>query len=391
MTGSELSSRAGLRVAFDATQLLGYTGINVYTRNLARALALEYPQDRYAMLTTYRKMDRVAEHFGPNADALQWGNPFPSPLALGYLLRPVVERAIVQRWRRVAKEYDLVHETDPFHVPHGVPNMVTTVHDLIPLLPEPWVTPATRARIKRKLDAVMKSQTGIIVPSEFVRGEVLRTFEIDPARVHVTYEAAPRHFRVEPTDDAALERLGLDPTRRYFLYVGRIDVRKNIEALVEAYLKLPSEIRRDVDLVLIANGSPKDQADFRTRHLRDRGIIHKLNVSDEDLVSLLNRAVGLAFVSLHEGFGIPLLEAMQCGCPILSSNVTSMPEIAGEAAVLVDPRSVHEIKQGLVRLATDETLRSSLRQAGLERAQEFSWERCARETRVAYESQVARG
>jgi glycosyltransferase involved in cell wall biosynthesis len=137
--------------------------------------------------------------------------------------------------------------------------------------------------------------------------------------------------------------------------------------------------------VLIANGAAIHIKQFREEYLRHPNIIHLTGIRNSDLAKLLSRALGLAFVSLNEGFGIPILEAMQCGCPVLTSNVSSMPEVAGDAALLVDPYSVDAIAEGLRTLASSQELRDNLRQKGLARAKEFSWNRCAIETHEGYE------
>jgi alpha-1,3-rhamnosyl/mannosyltransferase len=374
-----------MNVAFDATQLLGFSGINVYTRNLVSSLARRYPTDVYTMLTTYRRMDRVAAQFDADlVERLQWDNPFPHLLALGSLGKGLVNLYYQSIYHTQSKSVDLLHATDPFHFPDRVRNAVVTIHDVIPLYSEPWVTPQMRERIRRKISRVVALKTVIFVPSYFVRGELLKMFDIDPDLIRVTHEAAGPEFRTMDVEDADLVRFGLRPDDPYFLYVGRIDVRKNIDRLVAAYIRLPLEIRRTVKLVLLANGSALDLAKFRSSIEGHEGIVHLRHVNDQDLVRLLNRALALTFVSLTEGFGIPLLEAMQCACPVVSSNVSSMPEIAGDAAVLVDPYDVDDIQKALLRLTTEPALRDDLKRRGLQRAREFSWDRCARETHEGY-------
>ena len=380
-----------MNVAYDATQLLGFTGINVYTRNLAAALARAYPEDHYTMITTYRKMMKVAGQFPPeDREVIGWDNPVPNPLFLGYTGRPLAERFIRFRFRHQAHRYDLLHTTDPYHFPPGIENIAVTVHDIIPLYPEGWVHPTTRDRIQGKLESIVRSRAIIFVPSHFVRAELLRTFDMHPDRIFVTHEAAASCFRVLPQGINDLSSHGILEEDPFFLYVGRIDVRKNIERMIEAYLALPEEITRTVKLVLIANGFAEEEKRFRDSLVLHPNIIHLRNVRDEDLVTLMNRALGLAFVSLSEGFGIPILEAMQCGCPVLTSNVSSMPEIAEDAALLVDPYDVTAIRDKLLKLATQPTLREQLKTKGIERAKAFSWDQCARETHAGYEFALGR-
>jgi glycosyltransferase involved in cell wall biosynthesis len=158
---------------------------------------------------------------------------------------------------------------------------------------------------------------------------------------------------------------------------------------MEAFDALPEDLRQKTKLVLVGNGSPERVSAFREQYASPN-IVHLQNVSDCDLAALMNRALGLAFVSLFEGFGIPLVEAMACGCPVITSNTTSMPEIAGDAALLVDPYDTSDVRAALERHITDGDLREHLRQRALDRSKYFSWDRCALETHAAYEAALRR-
>jgi glycosyltransferase involved in cell wall biosynthesis len=376
-----------MNVAFDATGLIGYTGINVYTRNLATSLAHLYPSDGYTLLTTYRKLERVASQFDEKKrDPLRWDNPFPHPLVLGKWGTPLTEVYYKRIFRNQADKYDLLHSTNPFYYPEiHSSRAVATVHDIIPLYEEHWQDPAPRKRIRRKIQAMVRAKAVVFVPSFFVRDELLNNFDFDPEKLFVTYEAAGPEFGLLDCRSEDLLRFGLSEHDQFFVFVGRIDKRKNVERLIEAYEMLSEDVRHATKLILIANGSPEQQEEFKKLIRHDPNIIHLLNVSNADLALLLNRSVGMLFVSFHEGFGIPILEAMNCGCPVLTSNVSSMPEIAADAAMLVDPYDTQAIRDAMFRLATESTLRDLLREKGLQRAKEFSWDRCARETHVGYE------
>ena len=376
-----------MNVAFDATGLLGYTGINVYTRNLVASLAHLYTKDTYTLLTTYRKIERVAEHFSEmHRQLLKWNNPFPSPLALGPLGRPFVELYTKKIFRKQIEQYDLLHFANPYHYPEiRSPRIVVTIHDIIPLYKAHWQTVDTSRRVRKKIQAIAKANIVTFVPSHFVREELLVNFDFTPEKIVVTYEAAGPEFKQLQHDQEDLARFGLAPNDQLFLFVGRIDERKNVKRLIEAYKLLPKDIKDATKLVLIANGSPEQDAQFRASIEGESNIIHLRNVSNNDLALLLNRALAMFFVSFTEGFGIPILEAMNCGCPVLTSNVSSMPEIAADAALLVDPYDADGIRDAMSRLASDSTLRSDLREKGLQRAKDFSWDRCARETHEGYE------
>ncbi len=379
-----------MNVAYDARGLIGFTGINVYTRNLVEQLARLYSADTYTLLTTYRKMHRVRESFPPeDRDLFAWNNPFLHELALGTIGKPIVDLVLGSQFRKEAVKYDLLHCTNPYYFPRGVENVVTTIHDLIAFHPEKWVPAADARRSARTFKQIAKSKSIVIVPCNFVRDELMEQFHIDPSRIVVTYEAAGRDFRRFTESERTPLGFGLNDDDQFFLHVGRIDPRKNIERLVEAYLQLPDEVTSSVKLVLVANGDGKQLDKFRARILQHPNIVHIPGVSDEELARLMNSALALTFVSLSEGFGIPILEAMACGCPVLTGNISSMPEIAGEAALLVDPYDVTAIASGLLRLATEADLRTTLRESGLVRVKDFSWANVARKTHEAYERALA--
>jgi alpha-1,3-rhamnosyl/mannosyltransferase len=169
------------------------------------------------------------------------------------------------------------------------------------------------------------------------------------------------------------------------------DPTKNVETLVEAFGRLPRPLRETYDLVLA--GDMRRRTDVRDR-VGQLGIAAQtrfVGVVDEvQLVMLYQRATVFVFPSRYEGFGLPVLEAMACGCPVISSNASSLPEVVGDAALLANPSDIGGFLEQLTRVLTDQTLRETLREKGLARAAQFSWERTARETLLVYQ-QVMKG
>lgn len=379
-----------MNIAFDATHHFGFSGINVYMRNLVGSLARFFPDDCYTMLTTYNKIERLRSEF-PEADRvlLNADNPFPNSLALGSLGRPIMDRFYGRIYEKQSHKYDIIHFTNPYHF-ESIRNAVVTLHDMMPYYPGMGFNRSQRRNFRKKIRAIERSNAYIFVPSEYVRTELLSHYDFTPERMCVTHEAAGSDFVPIPSGSNDLSAFGLKAEDEFFLYVGRIDARKNIERLVQAYLDLDSDITERIKLVLIANGPDLHRERFREQYLRHKNIIHLSSVPNYDLARLLSRALALAFVSLSEGFGIPILEAMQCGCPVLTSNVSSMPEVAGDAAVYVDPYDVTTIREGLRKLAEEDALRETLRAAGFRRAADFSWYECAQKTHAGYEAAYGR-
>ncbi len=239
---------------------------------------------------------------------------------------------------------------------------VVTVHDLIPLrFGGRFSRLATYFRVY--VPRVLHQAVHILCNSQATGQEVQSTFGIPPHKLTATplgYD--DRHFR-----DLAL------PTANYFLYLGRHDRHKNVSRVITAFAALAD---RECELWLAGPSdrryTPELQAQVTALNLQDR--VKFLDyVSYADLPKLLGQAIALVFPSLYEGFGLPVLEAMACGTPVITSNCSALPEVAGEAALLVNPYAEAEITDAMHALLVDTNLRSCLRQAGLERVQTFSW------------------
>jgi glycosyltransferase involved in cell wall biosynthesis len=232
----------------------------------------------------------------------------------------------------------------------------------------------------------------VITVSEAARASIVQHLGVATARVFVTYEAASRLYRPvhDPARLAAMrQQLGLP--KGFILAIGSADPRKNLTALVEAYAQLPASLQEQYHLAIVWTHS--FLASELTKQVETLGIQPRLHflekVSDETLLMLYNAAALFVFPSRYEGFGLPLLEAMACGTPVLAANNSSIPEIVGDAAVLVEADQVATITHGIERVLTDEPLRFSLIEKGLQRSASFSWTKCGAETLAIYQQSVA--
>ncbi|MBN2588132.1 MAG: glycosyltransferase family 4 protein [Candidatus Fermentibacteraceae bacterium] len=227
----------------------------------------------------------------------------------------------------------------------------------------------------------------IIAISRFTAGELVRLFPRAAAKVSVVHAAAPPGYS-EVTDPEILDRVrtryGLP--RRFMLFLGTMEPRKNLSRLLSAFAGVSGGIPHSL---VIAGGSGWKNRWFLDS-LRDSGIGDRVKltgfVEARDVPVIMSMADAFIYTSLYEGFGLPILEAMACGTPVITSNVSSMPEVAGDAALLVDPLSVEDIAEGIRRMATDESMRAELKEKGLRRNREFSWENAARQTLEVYRS-----
>lgn len=255
---------------------------------------------------------------------------------------------------------------------------VVTIHDLV------WRhAPETMRGLSRLLDAFLMPRAirmadGVIAVSEQTASDIVSELpDVPGEKIRVIYEGASL---VEPLPSAHLREIGIDG--KFILFVGTLEPRKNLRRLLQAYGKLEHSLRERFRLV-IAGGKGWGREDIPSV-IRELGIEEATivlgYVSDKTLATLYKYAELLVMPSLFEGFGLPLVEAMSSGTPVLTSDRSSMKEIAGDAGILVDPFDVASIVEGLTSILSNDGLRSRLSRAGLERAKDFSWERAATET-----------
>ncbi|HET7617379.1 MAG TPA: glycosyltransferase family 1 protein [Vicinamibacterales bacterium] len=373
------------RIAIDARKLRDY-GIGTYVRNLLRQLARQDPHTEYVLLCRPEDCDVIGD-LGPNFRAVREN-------AGDYSVR-----------EQFAVPIDLRREhVDLFHAPHYVlPPLtpcrsVVTIHDCIHLrFPQYLPNRLGYAYARSSLWVATHRAARVITVSEASKRDILRYYRVPEERIDVIYNAIDDRFWLEPPADAmerVRERYQLNAP--FVLYAGNIKPHKNLERLIEAFhllrrdetMETPDGARlRDVKLLIIGDEISKYAALRRAVHR------HKLHkhvrffgfVSDQTLAVLYRLADAFVFPSLYEGFGLPPLEAMASGTPVVTSNVSSLPEVVGDAALLIDPYEPQSIADALRRVLTERSLRADLRARGLARARAFSWERSIRRVREIYD------
>lgn len=267
---------------------------------------------------------------------------------------------------------------------------VVTVHDLGYLRYPDAHRPADRRYLGWSTRWNATQATAVLADSQATKDDLVRAYGISPSKIHVIYLG--RDEALGPVRDpdmlaAAQERFGI--TGRYLLYVGTLQPRKNLARVIEAFGRLAADpALADVQLVLTGKrGWLYDDLFALTARLGLIGrVIFPGYAADADLPALLSGAVAFVFPSLYEGFGFPVLEAGACEVPVITSNTSSLPEVAGDAALLVDPHDVDAIADAMARLIADPDLRADLIRRGRENIKRFSWEKCARETLAVLEA-----
>lgn len=252
-------------------------------------------------------------------------------------------------------------------------NQMVTIHDASVFAYPGTYSVAFRTWYSILFMFLAKAAKRIITVSSFSRNELISYCGMKGSKIEVTYLGNEHIFSVS-SDSSVLNRKGMGK-RAFILAVSSLNPNKNFRGIMNAVNLLG---KTDFDIVISGGANPRV---FRQsmEELPD-GIKYLGYVSDSELRALYENAVCLVYPSFYEGFGLPPLEAMACGCPVIVSNAASLPEVCGDAALYCDPHSVEDIAEKIKEMVTNEALRNELRQKGLERAKQFTWERCARET-----------
>jgi glycosyltransferase involved in cell wall biosynthesis len=224
-----------------------------------------------------------------------------------------------------------------------------------------------------------KQANRIATVSEYSKKDIAENYKIDPARIDVVYNGIHSFFRKLGDDEKITARKKFSEGKEYFVYVGSIVPRKNIENLVKAFSLFKKDTASKMKLLLAGRQYWGLHDLYKT--IKELGIegevIFTGRLSDEDMAQVLGAAMAMTFIPYYEGFGIPLVEAMQAGIPIITSDVTSLPEVAGDAALYADPMKPEEVKNAMVKMYRDENLRKDLIEKGSKQKEKFSWEKSA--------------
>jgi glycosyltransferase involved in cell wall biosynthesis len=364
-----------MRIAIDARKLHDY-GIGTYVRNLLRQIARQDTTTEYVVICQPKDCPGV-EGLGENFRAI---SDKSQPYSVGEQITVPLDL------RRAG--VDLFHE--PHYVlPPLVPcRSVVTIHDCIHLrFPQYLPNRMAYAYARTFLWAATHQADRIITVSEASKRDILEYFHVPPERIEVIYNGIDERFWTPPPEDAierVRERYQL--TDPFILYTGNIKPHKNLERLIDAFHQLRREGLDQVKLLIIGDEISKYATLRRAvhRHKLHKHVRFHGFVPDDTLAVLYRLAAAFVFPSLYEGFGLPPLEAMASGTPVVTSNVSSLPEVVGDAALLIDPHDVDAIAGAIRMVLTDAALRDDLRARGFRRAREFSWERSVARVRSIY-------
>jgi glycosyltransferase involved in cell wall biosynthesis len=297
------------------------------------------------------------------------------------------------RFERLAMSLELApFALDILHSPDFIPPAwtrcpsVITMHDLAFMLYPRFLT-RDSARYYGQVDVAARQADHIIAVSESTKRDTIRLLGVPEAKITVIYEAAHPLFELIAADGAReFVRTHYNLPPEFILFVGTIEPRKNLPTLLRAFRRLRDNYKSEAVLAIAGNrGWLVEEVDQVIAELQLGNAVRFLgNVRNEELVYLYNAATLFVLPSFYEGFGLPPLEAMACGTPVIVSNVSSLPEVVGDAGLLIAPEDIEALTVAMWRVLTDDKLRRELCEKGLKRAQTFSWERAARETLAVY-------
>lgn len=341
-----------------------FSGIGIYTRNLAdNLIAFGHTVFLYDDKLVVTRAGFVQKY-------------------LNFLKRVFRENTLLLHWLRQngAKVYHVPRNTGvPFF--SNLP-VIVTIHDIIPhVFPQKYLNNILeRIYYEIAIRVSIKNSDKIITISEFSKKELIKYYGVKPEKIAITQLAYNRAFR-KIGDEGVLKpvREKYNIHDKYLLAIGGSEYRKNMQRLINVYQK---HFSREYKLIII--GGKWRDTDLPGKYAFDKNIRFLTNIPEEDLIAIYNMAEVFVFPSFYEGFGIPVLEGMACGVPVVTSNVSSMPEVGGDSAVYFDPYNEEDMAEKIGRVLQDETLRKTMIAKGLEKVKEYSWEKCAAETLQVY-------
>ncbi len=352
--------KIGINATYAASKFL--TGIGNYTHNLIKHILL---MDKTNQYTLYYKYRIKKKDFLPYTISSKYYEPFLNRFSFNKI--------------------DIFHDPAVKYTRIGKSKCVVTIHDIVTALEEDYTSAHFKKTQKPKLLKSIMYADHIISVSKFTKNELMQKFNISEGKISVVYHGIDTHiFNSEMKRKEIFVKYKLP--EKFLLFVGNIEKRKNLQGIIDAFEKW-SMAQPDMGLVLI--GQNGYQGETIKNYIFQSKVKEKIRaiqyILNDELPVFYQNALALLFPSFYEGFGLPILEAMACDCPVITSNTTSMPEVGGDAVLYVDPFSKESILKQILLLIQDPSLRNELIQKGREQVKKFTWEKTAQETIGVYE------
>lgn len=368
-----------MRIGIDASTISTQGGPRTYVLNLINSLLKKDKENEYVVFYNSEK------HLGRFPHAREIVVPFSNPLTR--LFREHVLMPIFYKKEKL----DLIHNTKSAISLFKPCKTVVTIHDIIPLTNPETETFMAKSYWKIQIPVAAKRADKIITISEYARKEISGYFKLEEKSIAVVPNCYEDRFRpISDAEELEQIRSKYSLPSNYILYVGTIQPRKNLNLLIKSFFSLKKSGKISQKLVIAGRKGWLSSSLFDL--IKELGIegevIFTGFVPDEELPYIYNMADIFVYLSLFEGFGIPPLEAMACGIPVVCSNTTSLPEVVGDAGMLVNPMDQNAVEEAILKVLENPELRIDMREKGLIQAKKFSWERTAGETLKVYKEVV---
>lgn len=371
-----------MKIGIDYVATVGGGGNSVYSKNLIDSIiALDNKDEYYFYVYVHDYLKgrfRTARQHN-----LHWRPAYVSSLGLPIpdVFIRLLNSILYKFWANIDR-VDVCHFTNPLNFITGAKKNVITIHDLGSFHNKEWSKESSRKLFHKVMRKILRSSSSLISVSEYTKQDLIKTFNVDPGDITVIYEAANTEKYYLDADTQYLKKKF--DLNSFILYVGQLQPRKNIVNMLIAYAKLPSELKEKFPFILV--GAFRDEEYSRlvhetiSRYQLSPYIIMLGRLDGDALRKLYSGAKVFVFASVFEGFGLPVLESLQCGTPVITSNSSSLPEVVGDAGVLVDPNNASEIASTLEKMLTDEHFYKDLKSRCLTQAKKFSWKKAAQQT-----------
>lgn len=379
-----------MKIGFDYIATVSKGGNGTYSRNLIDAV-LNLDRQNYYYLYVYVHdffLGRLNKY--KMQKNVRFRPVYFSTLGIKFLAPfvSVINLASYKLWARF-DSVDIFHFTNPAYFAKGAKKNIVTIHDLSGLYDSTWVKKESAEYLRKNIEKMTDSSAGIIAVSNYTKHDLVKNFPSSERKTSVVYEGCAKNYYVD------IDRLYVEnefKLKEYILYVGQLQPRKNIVNMLVAYAKLPAELKGKYSLAIVG-GARRDYLET----VRQTINFHKLSpyvkvlgrLPDDDIRKLYSSARAFIFLSFFEGFGLPVLEALKCNTPVIVSSRSSLPEVAGNAGILVDPENVDEAMEAMEKIMIDENFYGELKSRCRSQAEKFSWEKAAAETLAKYDEVLA--
>ena len=355
-----------MKIGFDAKRaFLNRTGLGNYSRNTLNALKKNFPEHKYILFTP-----EIRKDIFPEQESFEIYSPDnPTTRILRSLWRSISLTRILKK-----QEIDLFHGLSnelPAGIQKSKVRSIVTIHDLIFMRFPGFYKPIDRKIYYQKVKFATEFADKIIAISHQTKNDIVNYLKVNPQKIEVVYQPVSNKFfesANEKLQEQTIKKYGIPD--KYILSLGTIESRKNHLNILKAI----QQGKVETPLVIVGRSTTHVQKllDFITEHQMEDKVYFLDQVPDEDLPSLYNKAELLAYISFFEGFGLPIIEAMASGCPVVTSNISCLPEIADDAALFCDPENINDIGEKIMKVLTDSKLKKTLIEKGKERAKTFS-------------------